>query len=62
VTPATSLVEAVAAQQAAVGRLREVEQRQSRVSGIVGSLEGLLQEDRFSVRLARLLEIKDDRR
>jgi hypothetical protein len=58
----TALQEARQAQAAAEERLAAVRARHSRVNGIVGSLERLLQENHFSVRLARAFEIEDDRR
>lgn len=58
----TGLEEAREAQAAAAEQLAAVRARQGRVNGIVGSLERLLQENHFSVRLARAFEIEDDRR
>lgn len=51
-----------AARRAAEAKLAEVQQSRTVVRGLVGSLERMLEENHFSLRLAEAFGLKDDRR
>lgn len=61
VTPATDGRDAAAAKVEADARLVAAERRWLEVNRLVGSLDRLLQENHFSVRIARMFDIEDNR-
>jgi hypothetical protein len=54
--------DARAAREAAEARLDKAVRTKTEVTGIVSSLERMLQENHFSLRLARAMGLDDDRR
>lgn len=58
----TSRSEAEEARRAAERRLTEMKARRPRVSQLRSALSEILEENHFSVRLSRALDMKDDRR
>lgn len=58
----TNANEAKAARLEAEAKLQQARQSRPVVSGLVGSLSRMLEENHFSLRLALALDLKDDRR
>lgn len=61
-TEPTSGQDARAAREAAEARLRKARSSKDEVGGITASLERMLEQNHFSLRLARALGLDDDRR